>query len=124
MRITETPEEIFREYEKAVAYNQSIGLYENVEKNEDFYHDRQWGAVAVPGLDQPVGAAAINSVPRQMIEGQVRAACGRCGYDGGIEIIISIPCKDALVCGHIGKLRKCLKQSSLQFLEFSHIESI
>ena len=49
------------------------------------------GRVTKPGLDQPVGAAAINSVPRQMIEGQVRAACGRCGYSGGIEIVIAIP---------------------------------
>ena len=49
------------------------------------------GRVTKPGLDQPVGAAAINSVPRQMIAGQVRDACERCGYMGGIEITISIP---------------------------------
>ena len=49
------------------------------------------GRVTKPGLDQPVGAAAINSVPRQMIAEQVRAACARCGYGGGISIVISIP---------------------------------
>lgn len=49
------------------------------------------GRVTKPGMDQPVGAAAINSVPRQMIAAQVRDACERCGYAGGIEIIISIP---------------------------------
>ena len=49
------------------------------------------GRVTKPGLDQPVGAAAINSVPRRMITEQVEAACQRCGYNGGIEIIISIP---------------------------------
>ena len=49
------------------------------------------GRVTKPGLDQPVGAAAINSVPRQMIAGQVRDACERCGYTGGVEITISIP---------------------------------
>ncbi len=49
------------------------------------------GRVTKPGLDQPVGAAAINSVPRRMIAGQVEAACERCGYTGGIEIVISIP---------------------------------
>ncbi|MBQ6346405.1 MAG: cobalamin biosynthesis protein CbiD [Clostridia bacterium] len=49
------------------------------------------GRVTKPGLDQPVGAAAINSVPRQMIAEQVRAACARCGYGGGILIDISIP---------------------------------
>ncbi len=49
------------------------------------------GRVTKPGLDQPVGAAAINSVPRQMIAEQVRAACARCGYDGGMAITVSIP---------------------------------
>jgi len=49
------------------------------------------GRVMRPGLDQPVGAAAINRVPRRMIGEQVRAVCGRLGYDGGMEITISIP---------------------------------
>ena len=49
------------------------------------------GRVTRPGLDQPVGAAAINSVPRQMIAAQVSAACARCEYPGGISIVISIP---------------------------------
>lgn len=49
------------------------------------------GRVTKPGLDQPVGAAAINSVPRRMIAEQVEAACAMCGYTGGIEITISIP---------------------------------
>ena len=31
------------------------------------------GRVTKPGLDQPVGAAAINRVPRQMVEAQARA---------------------------------------------------
>lgn len=54
------------------------------------------GRVTKPGLDQPVGAAAINSVPRQMIAEQVRLACARCGYDGGIDITVSIPEGEAL----------------------------
>ena len=49
------------------------------------------GRVTRPGLDQPVGAAAINRVPRRMIEEQVRAACDELGYDGGMEVVISIP---------------------------------
>lgn len=49
------------------------------------------GRVTRPGLDQPVGAAAINRVPRLMIETQVRQVCEQMGYDGGIEVIISIP---------------------------------
>lgn len=44
-----------------------------------------------PGLDQPVGNAAINRVPRQMILREVEEACEMYGHDGGIKIEISIP---------------------------------
>ncbi|MFR8426283.1 MAG: cobalt-precorrin-5B (C(1))-methyltransferase [Roseburia inulinivorans] len=33
------------------------------------------GRVTKPGLDQPVGNAAINHVPREMIEKEVREVC-------------------------------------------------
>ena len=49
------------------------------------------GRVTRPGLDQPVGAAAINRVPRRMIGGQVEAVCAKLGYEGGMEVVISIP---------------------------------
>lgn len=49
------------------------------------------GRVTRPGLDQPVGAAAINRVPREMIEKKVREVCSFAGYSGGLKIIISVP---------------------------------
>lgn len=49
------------------------------------------GRVTKPGLDQPVGAAAINSVPRRMIAEQVRRVCAEAGYAGGLSVVISIP---------------------------------
>ena len=49
------------------------------------------GRVTKRGLDQPVGAAAINSVPRRMIEENVREVCRLCDYHGGISVIISVP---------------------------------
>lgn len=49
------------------------------------------GRVTRRGLDQPVGAAAINSVPRRMIEENVLEVCRLCDYAGGLEIIISVP---------------------------------
>ena len=49
------------------------------------------GRVTKPGLDQPVGGAAINRVPRLMIEQQVRAVCDDWGYEGGLLVVISIP---------------------------------
>lgn len=49
------------------------------------------GRVTQLGLDQPVGAAAINSVPRAMIAEQARAAAQAAGYQGGLAVEISIP---------------------------------
>ncbi len=49
------------------------------------------GRVTRPGLDQPVGAAAINSVPRQMIERELRAAMELHGHTGGLRVVISAP---------------------------------
>ena len=49
------------------------------------------GRVTREGLDQPVGAAAINSVPRQMVTSEVEAIAHDCDYDGGLRVEISIP---------------------------------
>lgn len=49
------------------------------------------GRVTKPGLDQPVGAAAINSVPRRQICEAAEKACAACGYPGGLRIVISAP---------------------------------
>lgn len=49
------------------------------------------GRVTRPGLEQPVGAAAINRVPREMITQAVEEVCGDCGYEGGIRITVSVP---------------------------------
>lgn len=49
------------------------------------------GRVTKPGLDQPVGAAAINSTPRAMIAEAVQEVFRLLDYDGGMKIIISVP---------------------------------
>lgn len=49
------------------------------------------GRVTRAGLDQPVGAAAINSVPREMIVRAAREAAEAAGYAGGLAVEISIP---------------------------------
>jgi len=54
------------------------------------------GRVTKPGLDQPVGAAAINSVPRRMIEEGARRAMEAAGYGGGLWVTISVPGGEAL----------------------------
>ncbi len=49
------------------------------------------GRVTKPGLDQPVGNAAINRVPREMITKEVLEVCEAADFCGVIKVIISIP---------------------------------
>ena len=49
------------------------------------------GRVTRPGLDQPVGASAVNHVPREMITREVSQVMEHARYDGGIRITIEIP---------------------------------
>ena len=54
------------------------------------------GRVTLPGLDQPVGEAAINSTPRRMIAEQLESAAAKAGYTGGLRAVISVPEGEAL----------------------------
>ncbi len=54
------------------------------------------GRVTEPGLDQPVGAAAINSVPRSMILREVREVMELFDWQGGLSVIISVPGGEAM----------------------------
>lgn len=49
------------------------------------------GRVTKPGLNQPVGEAAINSTPRRMITEVCQEVAARYGYTGGFSVIIRIP---------------------------------
>lgn len=49
------------------------------------------GRVTKPGLDQPVGNAAINHVPREMIEREVLQVCQVMDYRGTLFVEISVP---------------------------------
>ena len=49
------------------------------------------GHVTRIGLDQPIGSAAINSVPRKMIEEAVLKEMLRTDFDGCLKVTISIP---------------------------------
>jgi cobalt-precorrin-5B (C1)-methyltransferase len=49
------------------------------------------GRITRPGLDQPVGEAAINRVPREMIRKEVSRILDEHGFRQGIRITIEIP---------------------------------
>lgn len=49
------------------------------------------GKVTKPGLDQPVGEFAINSVPRKMIKEQLAKTAEKYGYSGGLKAEIFVP---------------------------------
>jgi len=49
------------------------------------------GLVTRPGLDQPVGNHAINSVPRKMIGQEVSEVLKNAGLSSGAEVVISVP---------------------------------
>ena len=48
------------------------------------------GRVTKPGLDQPVGQAAINHVPRQMIAEALEREAENAAYTGGFAVTISV----------------------------------
>lgn len=49
------------------------------------------GMVTKPGLKVPVGKAAINPVPEQMIRSEVKKICALCDYQGSLRVEISVP---------------------------------
>ena len=49
------------------------------------------GRVTKPGLDQKVGEAAINSVPRKMIRAALETVRDEAGYGGGLSVTLSVP---------------------------------
>lgn len=54
------------------------------------------GRVTKQGLDQPVGNAAINHVPREMIAKEVLEVCDLMDYKGNLQVIISVPEGEAI----------------------------
>lgn len=49
------------------------------------------GRVTKPGLRQPVGSAAINPVPREMIRRELVRLKDKAGYEGGFRVVVEIP---------------------------------
>ena len=82
-----------------VTENMQKGCYEGKEQEIIIEGGVGVGRVTKPGLDQPVGNAAINRVPREMIKKEVLEVCRLVDYKGGLRIEISVPEGEKL-CEH------------------------
>ncbi|NLT09976.1 MAG: cobalamin biosynthesis protein CbiD [Ruminococcus sp.] len=67
-----------------------------IEKGVEIEGGKGIGTVTKAGLDQPVGAAAINSVPRRMITQAVKEVAELHEYHGGFRVVISVPEGEAI----------------------------
>lgn len=54
------------------------------------------GRITKAGLDQSIGEAAINRIPRQMITAAVTDVCESFGFSGNVKITIDIPSGEAV----------------------------
>lgn len=63
----------------------------SVEKEIELLGGVGVGKVTMPGLACPVGAPAINPVPRKMIIDAVVSVAKANSYDGGLKVTISVP---------------------------------
>lgn len=52
--VKKTLPQMWDEYQRAIQYNQGIGLYETVRRNENFYIGKQWEGVRAGSLEKPV----------------------------------------------------------------------
>lgn len=53
-REEQSPDKVWKEYEKGVSFKTSLNLYETVKVNEDFFVGKQWEGVQANGLPTPV----------------------------------------------------------------------
>lgn len=71
-----------------------IRIYARVERAETGFYlvgGAGVGRVTRPGLEQAVGEAAINRVPRQMITEALQETAAAYGWQGGLRATISVP---------------------------------
>lgn len=68
------PEDVYKEYTSGEEFNESIELYDNVERNNDFYNGKQWGDIKAPHLDKPcvnIIKPAINYYIAQLVSDNI-----------------------------------------------------
>ncbi len=86
------PENVSCEENISCEKNISHGIYRENQRQEIVIDGGAGvGRVTRPGLDQPVGSAAINHVPREMIKKEVLEVCRCVDYQGSLQVEISVP---------------------------------
>ena len=70
----------------------TVSIVENIDEGKVIIEGGKGvGKVTKPGLDRPVGDAAINTVPRQMIEKEVLDVLNLLDIKETVKVIISVP---------------------------------
>ena len=54
MKIKQTANEVWSEYQRGIEYKTGIDLYDTVKRNENFFNGKQWEGVKAPELPKPV----------------------------------------------------------------------
>ena len=82
MEIKKTPEEIYKEYTDDNAYKSGLDLYDNVKRNNNFYHGKQWEGLNAPSLEKPVFNVvkpSVNYLTSMLITDDIGV---KCEYEG------------------------------------------
>jgi len=54
------------------------------------------GVITKPGLELPIGEAAINPIPRRMIAEAVAEGLGRASHERGVRVVVTVPAGEAI----------------------------
>ncbi len=102
-----TPEMVYNQYKKGVLYNESIGLYDTVVKNENFFIGKQWEGVSAPDLDKPVFnilKRVSNLFISMIVSDDITASVKP--YSAGNETLCRIAEKEVLKAIEFARLKK------------------
>jgi len=83
VEIKKTPEEIYKEYTDDSSYKSGLDLYDNVKRNNNFYHGKQWEGLNAPSLEKPVFnivKPSVNYLTSMLITDDMGV---KCEYEGG-----------------------------------------
>ena len=83
MEIKKTPEDIYKEYTDDSSYKNGLELYDNVKRNNNFYHGKQWEGLNAPSLEKPVFNVvkpSVNYLTSMLITDDIGV---KCEYEGG-----------------------------------------